>query len=476
MKAVRLSTALYICAGLFVAGTVLQLLFGSVPAGLMAMPSGAICAAVYVYLLIGLFIMRDRWSAFSFLTHKAVCISSMASALAMVIIFGLTRQDPARGGLIGSLGWSDMRHCWSFVLIMLYFMSSTGLAALDSFTRVKWNHLPSVMGHLCLFVIMLCSFFGGGDRLSVSFKAVKDSPIMAEEMPFALVLREGHLEEYPPMNYVSQVDVMERGGLERHSVSVNHPIKKGSWHIFQSGFEGEDNSVSVLQAERDRWWRVSAVALWGLLLSGIAMMFIAPLRRRASRQAAGDAAGGEPAGRGSKAGRIAIIVFAAAYVIFISLNFIIPNFFNKHRVAALHSPWFTPHIVAYMAAYSIVGVALIYAVYLWIKHGGDNIPDSKMRTVDVLTRVGWGLVTMGMTMGALWAKAAWGDWWAWDPKETWALATFLGYLLYLHIRSLYPKEKFWALCTLVFAFLLLQMCWYGVNYLPAAQGASVHLY
>ena len=73
MKAVRGRTVLYICAGLFVAGTVLQLLFGNIPAGLMAMPSGAILAAVYVYLLIGLFIMRDRLGAFSFLTDRAVC-------------------------------------------------------------------------------------------------------------------------------------------------------------------------------------------------------------------------------------------------------------------------------------------------------------------------------------------------------------------------------------------------------------------
>ncbi len=475
MKAVRGSTALYICAGLLVAGTVLQLLLGSIPAGLMAMPSGAILAAVYVYLLIGLFIMRDRLGAFAFFTDRAVCISSMASALAVVIIFGLTRQDPARGGLVGALGFSDMRHSWIFVLVMFYFMTSTGLAAMESFTHLKWSKLPSLLGHLCLFVIMICSFFGGGDRRSFRFTAVKDTPVMAEDMPFALVLREGHLEDYPPMNYVSQVDVMQRGGLERHSVSVNHPIKKGRWYIYQSGFEGEDNSVSVLQAERDRWWPISAVALWGLLLGGIAMMFIAPFRRRETSPAAGEAAA-QTTGRSAKAGRIALIVFAAAYVVFISLNFIVPNFFNKHRVAALHSPWFTPHIVAYMAAYSIVGVALIYAIYLWIKHGGDNIPDRNMRTVDILTRVGWGLVTMGMTMGALWAKAAWGDWWAWDPKETWALATFLGYLLYLHIRRLYPKEKFWALCSLVFAFLLLQMCWYGVNYLPAAQGASIHMY
>ena len=473
MKPVRARAALYICAGLFVAGTVLQLLLGGVPEGLMAMPSGAIFASVYAYLLVGVFIMRDKWGLHAFFTDKSISLSSMAAALAMVIIFGLVRQTPGGEGLAGALGFNDMRHCWSFVLLMFYFMTTVGMAALDSLSRISLSTLPSLLGHLCFFVIMLSAFFGGGDRLSVRFACEADQPVMAEEMPFALVLREGHLEDYPPMNYVSQVDVMQRGGLERHSVSVNHPIKKGSWYIYQSGFEGQDGSVSVLQAERDRWWPISAAALWGLLLSGVAMMFLAPLRRR---KASAAQASGSRTEKSGKLWRILLILFASAYVVFILLNFIVPNFFNKHRVAALHSPWFTPHIVAYMAAYSIVGVALIYAIYLWIRHGSDNIPDSKMRTVDTLTRIGWGLVTMGLTMGALWAKAAWGDWWMWDPKETWALATFLGYLLYLHLRRFFPKEKFWALCLLVFAFLLLQMSWYGVNYLPSAHGASMHVY
>ena len=81
-----------------------------------------------------------------------------------------------------------------------------------------------------------------------------------------------------------------------------------------------------------------------------------------------------------------------------------------------------------------------------------------------------------MVMGALWAKQAWGDYWTWDPKETWAAATWIGYLLYLHLRAARPKERNAAFALIVFSFLLLQMCWYGINYLPAAQGVSIHTY
>jgi ABC-type transport system involved in cytochrome c biogenesis permease subunit len=80
---------------------------------------------------------------------------------------------------------------------------------------------------------------------------------------------------------------------------------------------------------------------------------------------------------------------------------------------------------------------------------------------------------MGMVMGALWAKEAWGDYWTWDPKETWALATWLSYLLYLHLRpSCRNHDLLFAL--LLFSFALLQMCWWGIRFLPAVQ--SIHVY
>ena len=45
-------------------------------------------------------------------------------------------------------------------------------------------------------------------------------------------------------------------------------------------------------------------------------------------------------------------------------------------------------------------------------------------------------MTLGMLMGALWAKEAWGHYWSWDPKETWAAITWLAYLVYVHYRQL----------------------------------------
>ena len=71
---------------------------------------------------------------------------------------------------------------------------------------------------------------------------------------------------------------------------------------------------------------------------------------------------------------------------------------------------------------------------------------------------------------------AWGHYWSWDPKETWAAITWLAYLVYVHYRNLPHHRERIALWMLIVTFVLLQMCWWGINYLPSAQGSSVHTY
>ena len=99
-----------------------------------------------------------------------------------------------------------------------------------------------------------------------------------------------------------------------------------------------------------------------------------------------------------------------------------------------------------------------------------------VKTCDDLVMAGLSFLTFGMLFGALWAKQAWGISWAWDPKETWAAVTWFTYLYYIHLRISSPKDIRKAMWVLIFAFCCLQMCWWGISYLPAAQGRSVHTY
>lgn len=159
--------------------------------------------------------------------------------------------------------------------------------------------------------------------------------------------------------------------------------------------------------------------------------------------------------------------------VFLCVNLFKPEIHSKSLMPALQSVWFVPHVVVYMMAYALLGAVTLFAIYLWLRR--DEPQRREVAMCDNLVRVGWSFLTAGMIMGALWAKQAWGDYWSWDPKETWAAATWLAYLLYLHLRRAEPKQLDVAFALLCFAFVLLQMCWWGINFLPSAQG-GMHSY
>ena len=163
-------------------------------------------------------------------------------------------------------------------------------------------------------------------------------------------------------------------------------------------------------------------------------------------------------------------------LVFICINLFKPEIHNKTLMPALQSPWFAPHVIVYMFAYAMLGAGAVVAVYLLVRSRKRAIEPGVMNLCDNLVYVGTAFLTIGMLFGALWAKDAWGHYWSWDPKETWAAATWLGNLLYIHFRFQKNKQYRSALGILVFAFILLQVCWFGVNYLPSAQGNSVHVY
>ena len=175
-------------------------------------------------------------------------------------------------------------------------------------------------------------------------------------------------------------------------------------------------------------------------------------------------------------------------LVFICVNLFKPEIHSKTLMPALQSPWFAPHVIVYMFAYAVFGVATLMAVWMLLRallRPSDSrqseierqpASSENFEGLDNLVYVGLAFMTIGMLFGALWAKEAWGHYWSWDPKETWAAITWFAYLIYVHYRQLPKHQPRLALWLLILAFILLQMCWWGINYLPSAQGVSIHTY
>ncbi|MBE7445223.1 MAG: c-type cytochrome biogenesis protein CcsB [Planctomycetia bacterium] len=163
---------------------------------------------------------------------------------------------------------------------------------------------------------------------------------------------------------------------------------------------------------------------------------------------------------------------------------------------ALKSNWMLVHVVTYMLGYAAFGISFVTSIiYLVVKPFAKNSKDSKEdedgreilpKNFDKLSykivAFGFPFLTLGMVTGAVWAKKAWGDYWSWDPKETWSLITWLAYLVYLHSPLVLPKMNiskskasvilaFW----LLFAFGIVNFTFVGLNYLPSAAD-SEHIY
>lgn len=162
-------------------------------------------------------------------------------------------------------------------------------------------------------------------------------------------------------------------------------------------------------------------------------------------------------------------------VLFIVINMIYPENFSKTLMPALQSPWFVPHVIVYIFAYALLGAATIVSVYgLWLEYF-RAFRKKLLYLADNLVYIGFAFLTLGLLFGAVWAKEAWGHYWTWDPKETWAFITWMIYLLFIHFRYFHPKKVRTPLWLLAFAFVILLIAWFGVNYLPSAQ-SSIHVY
>ncbi|CAM9102724.1 unnamed protein product [Chrysoparadoxa australica] len=159
-------------------------------------------------------------------------------------------------------------------------------------------------------------------------------------------------------------------------------------------------------------------------------------------------------------------------------------------VPALQSNWLMMHVSLMMLSYAtlIIGsiLAILYLIITFknkitLANLNQNINVNTylpklLKSIDNLSyriiSLGFPFLTIGIIAGAVWANEAWGSYWSWDPKETWALITWLIFAAYLHARIIkgWEGEKPAILGSL--GFFVVWICYLGVNFL----GQGLHSY
>lgn len=144
-------------------------------------------------------------------------------------------------------------------------------------------------------------------------------------------------------------------------------------------------------------------------------------------------------------------------------------------VPALQSWWMKIHVPANFIGYGTFALAAMVALAYLLKQKGiwnDRLPSLELLD-DLMYKaiaVGFAFFTIATVLGALWAAEAWGGYWSWDPKETWALIVWLNYAAWLHMRLMKGLRgvvaAWWALVGLLvttFAFLGVNMFLSGLH-------------
>ena len=98
----------------------------------------------------------------------------------------------------------------------------------------------------------------------------------------------------------------------------------------------------------------------------------------------------------------------------------------------------------------------------------ESVDNISYRTISF----GFPLLTIGIIAGAVWANEAWGSYWSWDPKETWALITWLVFASYLHTRITKNLQGETPALIASLGFVVVWICYLGVNFL----GKGLHTY
>ncbi len=353
------------------------------------------------------------------------------------------------------------------------------VAVVSLFAAIRgWRNKPALLMHLGFALVLggwtaneVLQDMGvvpgeGQIRLCAEMGMTESTP----DNRLAFTLESFEIDRWPDTGtvrqYTSRVRVAgEDFGISRETISVNHPLVKDGWWIYQSSYQEMTNPhtgrplyFTILTCVRDAGLPFAFAGGMLILVGAFLYMF----RGRGAAGTVPQAAAyprlltslygmtfagacamlvhrGLATGHAPMQNMYEFLMCTAAFIpvltwisarkgertllqdAFLQVLVLVPVAFFmdgrvKHLMPALQSPFFVPHVGAY-----VLGYILLVRAALGVGRR--------------LVGVGFFLMTVGLVLGSAWGKVCWGNWWMFDPKEMWSLATWLVYAAYFHLEA-----------------------------------------
>ncbi len=133
---------------------------------------------------------------------------------------------------------------------------------------------------------------------------------------------------------------------------------------------------------------------------------------------------------------------------------------------SLQSWLFAPHVGFYMLSYVLMGKATFQALFQLAARSDPAKSSTHELATYHMVRAGFPFMTIGLILACWWARVAWGDFWGWDPKELWSLASWLVFVGYFHFRYIFGQKQKQANSIIVIigtAAIILTLLWVNLS-------------
>lgn len=323
------------------------------------------------------------------------------------------------------------------------------------FVKRKVRRPSVVVLHLSFVIILvgaLLTHLTGVQGVIPLRKGIPTNEYLTRDMylhklPFTISLENFEIQFYEgtdlPSDYISHITL----DGQPFTLSMNHIVSQKGVRLYQADYD-MDMQGSILTMNSDPWGIPVTYCGYALLFLSLFWMLIDPKGRFRQQLSV------------LHKQHFPLSLFGG--VLLICFMVLLTYFTNKyapsnHPLPVLNSRLLPIHVSSIMMAYLLLThIFIISILRLFMpKHRQKMQYLSLLMLFPSLTLLGFGIF-----IGAIWANISWGNYWSWDPKETWALITFMLYAVPAH-RS-FPSRYYHIYMTL--AFLTILMTYFGVSY------------